>query len=93
MFKITETEIMTLSQAAKIILVVLGSIKKRQNAYETHKKMKENGTYPGRNKIRDDKLIRKLRKNGLSMRAIAKIACVSTTAVHRSINEEKTKDI
>jgi DNA invertase Pin-like site-specific DNA recombinase len=69
-------------------LRIVGVWKKRLNAYASHEKMKERGTRPGRKRTRDDKAIARLRKQGLSIRAIAEKAGCSTTTVQRSLKEE-----
>ena len=85
MLDISETELHLLEESAKSILIVVGKIKKRNNAKASVAKAKANGSFLGRNKKRDDKLIAALRKTGMSIRAIAARTGVSSTAVHRSL--------
>jgi len=85
MTHITDQELAVITGALKDIQAVLGRIKKRKGMEVSLKKMKERGNTPGRKKTRDDEQIMKLRKRGLSMRAIAKLCGVSTTAVQRGI--------
>lgn len=60
---------------------------KVNNALASVAKMKaKGGKYPGgRNKLRNDDRIKALRKQGLSMRAIAKEIGLSTSAVQRGL--------
>lgn len=54
--------------------------------HKRRKRMLEGKIYPiGRPKKRDDKLIRQLRKDGLSIRAIAHATGFSTAAVQRGL--------
>ncbi len=67
-----------------------GRRRKTQNATNTHKKLlakfKETGVWPGgRPKVRDDAEIKRLRKKGLSIRAIANEIGLSTSAVQRGL--------
>lgn len=89
---ITRGELDAISSTLKDLTLIIGRIKKRINAYATATKMQARGTKPGRHKKRDDKLIASLRDRGMSMRAIAKLAGVSTTAVHRSLWERENAD-
>jgi len=82
---ITKNEIKAIEQSLKDIQIILGKSKKRENANASRKKAKANGSKLGRKKIRDDKSINKLRNTGLSIRTIAKIEGVSTTAVQRAL--------
>lgn len=56
-----------------------------ENAHASRAKAKANGTKMGRPKIRDDKLIRELRRQGHTIREIALIVGVSTAAVQRGL--------
>lgn len=69
----------------KNCITILNRQKKRDNAISSVKKAVANGSYLGRNKKRNDKAIWKLRDKGLSIRAIAKIEGISSTAVARSL--------
>lgn len=81
-----EDELAAIKQALKDIGEVLGRVGKRQNALNSAAKAKANGNHPGRKKLRNDEIIRKLRRRGLSIRAIAKLEGVSTTAVQRALS-------
>ena len=59
--------------------------RKIANAIASSKKAKANGSHIGRNKMRDDLEIRKLRAKGLSIRAIAKEIGMSTATVQRGL--------
>lgn len=64
----------------------LKKLAKQENARNSSIKAKKNGNRKGgRNKKRDDILIKSLRESGLTIRAIAKQSGVSTTAVQRSL--------
>ncbi len=75
----------------KQAITVLNRQKKRANALASVRKAIERGSHLGRKRKRNDKAIWKLRDKGLSMRAIAKLEGVSTTAVQRSLNEFREK--
>lgn len=62
---------------------------KANNARASIAKAKANGSKMGREKVRDDAKILKLRRKGFSIRAIAWATGVSTTAVQRSLKENK----
>lgn len=62
---------------------------KRENAMNMGKGIKHK---VGRKKIRDDDQIYFLRKSGLTLRAIAKIIGLSTTAVLRSLKERASRN-
>lgn len=55
------------------------------NAKRSRAKAKKNGTKLGRPKLRNDELIKKLRSDGLSIRAIALKVGLSTAAIQRGI--------
>jgi len=59
----------------------------KANARLSAKKAKASGNKGGRPRLRPDKLIRHLRSEGLSIRAIASKIGFSPTAVQRSIRE------
>lgn len=61
--------------------------RKVENALASLKKMRANGKRGGRKRTRDDNKIRALRRQGLSIRAIALLTNCSTTAVQRSLKE------
>lgn len=82
---ITDRELDVIKQAVKDIQIIIGRIGKRENAKASSRKAKENGSRIGRKKIRNDENICRLRDRGLSIRAIAKLEGVSTTAVQRSL--------
>lgn len=66
-------------------------MRKVANARLSVKKAIANGNHRsgGRPKLRDDNLIRLLRKKGLSIRAIAREIGLSTSAVQRGLKNEQ----
>lgn len=72
-------------------LTVINRQKKRDNAVASVKKAIANGSHLGRKKKRNDEAIWKLHDKGFSIRAIAKLEGVSTTAVQRSVVEHRAK--
>jgi hypothetical protein len=89
MMDISEAEVSTLMDIAKSILRVVGPIKKRLNARKSLQKALANGSRIGRKRKRDDALILRARKKGMSMREIAKLAEVSLWSVQRSLKDAK----
>jgi len=87
-FMLTKNELEAIEQSLKDIRIILGRSKKRENAKASIRKAKENGSRIGRNKIRNDENIAKLRKRGMTIRAIAKVEGVSTTAVQRALKSK-----
>lgn len=80
----------TIEPIVRLVLSILDDInyeKKAANARRSVEKALAKGSYLGRNKKRDDVRIAELRKQGLSIRAIAKEAGVSSTVVQRSLKE------
>lgn len=59
--------------------------RKAENARASLAKAKANGNRPGRRKVRDDALIKQLRKDGLVIREIAALVGLSTTAIQKSL--------
>lgn len=87
---ITSDELDALCEFLNAALVVIGRIKQRRNAYATNEKVIANDSHAGRPRKRNDKRIRKLRARGHTIRAIAMLEGISTTAVQRSIHEGET---
>lgn len=58
---------------------------KTDNARASTKKRIANGTYAGPPKLRDDSWIKELRRQGLTIREIAKEIGLSTSAVQRGL--------
>jgi AraC-like DNA-binding protein len=56
-----------------------------ENARRSAAKARSNGTHYGRRKIRNDDQIKALRRQGLTMREIAKEIGLSTSAVQRGL--------
>lgn len=88
---LTEHELAALENSINEIRVIIGRARKRQNARDSVEKAKANGSFLGRNKKRDDKRIAKLRRRGLTIRKIAEIEGISSTAVQRSLTEAGEK--
>lgn len=88
MINLSEGELTLMESALKEALLVVGRIKKRRNAYATIEKVKMNDSHVGRPRKRNDLRIQKLRSKGLTIRKIAQLEGVSTTAVQRSLSEK-----
>ena len=82
---LNSTELDALQDFLKSALAVVGRARKRRCMAVSITKMKERGNRSGSKKIRNDDAIHRLRKRGLTIRAIAKIEGVSATVVQRSI--------
>lgn len=74
-----------------ITKAVLAEKKKRKadNARASRTKALARGTPFGRKKVRDDAQIKDLRDSGLTLREIAQVIGLSTTAVQRSLKSNQ----
>ncbi len=76
-----------LMDAIEQVVIEYKREKKQINALHSVQKAKENGNQVGRKKVRDDSLIWRLRKEGMTIRSIAKQTGVSSASVQRSLDE------
>lgn len=60
---------------------------RRKNMEASRLKAIANGHPPGRKRVGDRELIRKLREQGYSLRGVAQLSGVSTSAVSRALQE------